>query len=132
MMKLLDYIYFKYYQFLSNFDESMASFTAMMAICLWMFMVIVSLMAFLVYRSLLDPYFFFSNTILGIAVTSSLVILNYLYFLYKSRYKGIIIRFQEESNLRWSIGSILVVAITAIPYYTTFVFAVPFISNLAK
>ncbi len=125
-MIVLHYMYSKYFEFFSFFDEDDAGFTSMMALCLWMLMIVINMIALLMSFELLDPRFFHSKTVTGVILAIVLMVMNYYVFLWRKKYITIIDRFSNESDKAWILGSISVAIVTALPFYLTFYYAVPY------
>ena len=126
-MIVLYYIFAKYYQFFSFFDEDDAGFTAMMAMCLWMFMIIMNGIALLIHFDLLDPKDLYPKTVTGITIAITLVIINYFLFVTRNKYSVIAGKFSNESDSSWILGAISVTIVTALPFYLVFYHAVPYL-----
>lgn len=126
-MIVLYYMYSKYFEFFSFFDEDDAGFTSMMALCLWMLMIVINMIALLMSFELLDPRFFYSKTVTGVILAIVLMVMNYFIFLRRKKYITIIDRFSNESNMAWILGAISVAVVTVLPFYLTFYHAVPYL-----
>ena len=128
-MSLLNYLYYKYFVFFNSINKEMSNFLAMMAIAWVMFFNVYSLLALIVVQLEFDLIKAYSNPYVGLLIVLTILLFNYMNFLYEKRYEKIIATYKKENKNKSLVGTLIVILYTGLSFWVCLFYVVPLITS---